>query len=57
MHLGRRSVKTDGLHIKERYGCSNIDWFRQTYPEDTWINFCFCINEDSQKSGKGKNES
>ena len=39
VHLGRRSVKTDGLHIKERYGCSNIDWFRQTYPEDTWINF------------------
>lgn len=39
VHLGRRSVKTDGLHIKERYGCSNIDWFRQTYPEDKWINF------------------
>ena len=39
MHLGRRSVKTDGLHIKERYGCSNIDWFRQVYPEDKWINF------------------
>lgn len=39
MHLGRRTVKTDGLHIKERYGCSNVDWFRQTYPEDKWINF------------------
>ena len=39
VHLGRRSVKTDGLHIKERYGCSNVDWFRQTYPEDKWINF------------------
>lgn len=39
MHLGRRSVKTDGLHIKERYGCSNVDWFRQAYPEDKWINF------------------
>lgn len=39
VHLGRRSVKTDELHIKERYGCSNIDWFRQVYPEDKWINF------------------
>lgn len=39
VHLGRRSVKTDGLHIKERYGCSNVDWFRQAYPEDKWINF------------------
>lgn len=39
VHLGRRAVKTDGLHIKERYGCSNIDWFRQVYPEDKWINF------------------
>ena len=39
VHLGRRSVKTDGLHIKERYGCSNVDWFRQIYPEDKWINF------------------
>ena len=35
----RRRICGYGLHIKERYGCSNIDWFRQTYPEDKWINF------------------
>ena len=39
VHLGRRAVKTDGLHIKEKHGCSNIEWFRQVYPEDKWINF------------------
>ncbi len=39
VHLGRRSVKTDSLHIKERYGCSNMDWFRQCYPQDKWSNF------------------
>lgn len=39
VHLGRRSVKSDSLHIKERYGCANIDWFRQVYPEDKWENF------------------
>ena len=39
VHLGRRTVKTDGLHIKERYGCSNVDWFRQAYPKEKWNNF------------------
>lgn len=39
VHLGRRSVKSDSLHTKERYGCANIDWFRQVYPEDKWENF------------------
>ena len=39
VHLGRRTAKTDSLHIKERYGCANIDWFRQVYPEDKWASF------------------
>lgn len=39
VHLGRRSVKTDSLHIKERYGCSNVDWFKNTFPEEQWENF------------------
>lgn len=39
IHLGRRSVKTDSLHIKEKFGCSNVEWFRQVYPEDKWSNF------------------
>ena len=39
VHLGRRTAKTDSLHIKERYGCANIDWFRQIYPEDKWASF------------------
>ncbi len=39
VHLGKRTVKTDPLHIKERYGCANIDWFKQAFPEDKWINF------------------
>ncbi len=39
VHLGRRSVKSDWLHIKEKYGCSNVEWFRQSYPADKWSNF------------------
>lgn len=39
VHLGRRSVKSDWLHIKEKYGCSNVEWFRQAYPADKWSNF------------------
>ena len=39
VHLGRRSVKSDSLHIKEKYGCSNIEWFKQVYPADKWSNF------------------
>lgn len=39
VHLGRRSVKSDWLHIKEKYGCSNVEWFRKAYPADKWSNF------------------
>ena len=24
---------------QQRYGCANIDWFRQVYPEDKWASF------------------
>lgn len=39
IHLGRRSVKSDWLHIKEKHGCSNVEWFRKAYPADKWSNF------------------
>lgn len=41
-HLGRRSVKRDFVCIKDRYGCSNLDWFKNRYKYDQWnslINF------------------
>ena len=50
VHLGRRSIKTDSLHIKEKYGCANIDWFRKVFPEEQWINFV----STSMKSAKSQ---
>lgn len=38
-HMGKRSIKRDFLHIKERYSCSNIEWFKETYPKEQWISF------------------
>lgn len=38
-HLGRRSIKSDFLRIKERCGCANADWFQKSYPKDTWCEF------------------
>ena len=39
VHLGRRSIKSDFLHIKERFGCANVEWFKDKYPENIWSNF------------------
>lgn len=50
VHLGRRSIKTDSLHIKEKYGCANIDWFRKVFPEEQGINFV----STSMKSAKSQ---
>jgi len=54
VHLGRRSVKTDSFHIKERYGCANIDWFKQVFPEDKWVNFVSNTMNIAKKQVKEK---
>jgi ATP-dependent helicase HepA len=36
IHFGRRSVSTDFMHIKERFGVSNLEWFTSQYPSDIW---------------------
>ena len=36
IHLGRRKPTSDSLHIKDRYGVSNLEWFMGKYPEETW---------------------
>ena len=54
VHLGRRSVKSDSLHIKEKYRCANIDWFRQVYPEDKWASFVSTSMETAKNQVKEK---
>jgi len=54
VHLGRRSVKTDALHLKERYGCSNIMWFREVYPEDKWASFVSASMKTAKSQVKEK---
>lgn len=36
VHLGRRTPKSDMLHIKERYRVSNLEWFMGKYPQGVW---------------------
>lgn len=36
VHLGKRKEEKDFLHIKNRFGMSNINWFKKNYPEENW---------------------
>ena len=38
-HFGKRKPNSPLLGIKEKYGCSDIEWFRKHYPQDRWVNF------------------
>ncbi len=39
-HLGKRHGKSNGLlNIKDRYGCTNMEWFRHTFPIAKWKNY------------------
>lgn len=51
VHLGRRSKKNDFLNIKNRYGCSNVDWFKEQFPKEHWENLV------SQAMLAGKSEA
>ncbi len=53
-HLGRRSRRGDFLHIKERYGCSNIEWFKETYPKEQWESFLNSAVKKGKEQAKVK---
>ena len=36
IHFGRRKAERDFLNIKDRYHCSNLDWFIGQFPEERW---------------------
>lgn len=36
VHFGRRKAEQDFLNIKERYRCSNLEWFISQFPEEVW---------------------
>lgn len=48
-HLGKRSPRSPLLGIKERFKCSDIDWFRQKFPRDKWR---YYIKESYQQAKK-----
>lgn len=35
-HLGQRTIKNDFLKINDTYKVSNINWFKNQFPEDVW---------------------
>ena len=35
-HLGRRGLDNGFLNIPKKYKCSNIDWFRSSFPRKQW---------------------
>lgn len=36
IHFGRRKAERDFLNIKDRYHCSNLEWFISQFPEERW---------------------
>jgi ATP-dependent helicase HepA len=36
VHLGRRNAERDFLNIKDRYHCSNLEWFISKFPDEKW---------------------
>jgi ATP-dependent helicase HepA len=47
-HLGGRSPKSPILGIKEKYGCSDLEWFQRVHPRDKWTYFI----QESYKQAK-----
>ncbi len=48
-NLGRRSRSNDFLQIKERYGISNLSWFKETHPVSEWLDKVSVCHEIAQK--------
>ena len=47
-HLGKRKPKSPILGIKEKYGCSDLEWFQRVHPRDKWGYFV----QESYKQAK-----
>lgn len=39
VHLGQRSIKRSFLNINNKYGISNVEWFKEMYLPDKWEPF------------------
>ena len=48
-NLGRRSRSNDFLQIKERYGISNLSWFKETHPVSEWTDKVSVCHEIAKK--------
>lgn len=48
-HLGRRKPKSPILGIREKYGCSDLEWFKKMYPVEQWRNY---VKESYQQARK-----
>jgi len=51
-NYGKRSPKQDFLNIKEKYEISNLDWFKEKYPEIIWNEKVSACYNDSKKRAK-----
>lgn len=51
-NFGKRSPMRDFLNIKEKYAISNIEWFKETFPEMIWnekVSACYYKSKDCAK--------
>ena len=53
-HLGRRSKKSDFVHIKEKFGCSNLDWFKERYKQEQWYSFINYSLKEAREQARQK---
>lgn len=51
-NYGKRSPKQDFLNIKEKYEISNLDWFKEHYPEMIWNEKVSACYNNSKKRAK-----
>lgn len=52
VHLGKRTPRSDILHIKEKYRVSNLEWFMGTYPAEIWEEYVKSAHKKAVDYGK-----
>ena len=54
VHFGRRKAERDFLNIRDRYHCSNLEWFIGQFPEETWEKYVATARKRAMATAKAK---
>lgn len=48
-NYGKRTPSKDFLQIREKYSISNLEWFKEKYPQTTWIEIVSASYENAKR--------